>query len=98
MLLTVFFLVEYRHSQFSPTLLRLWMSILDGESQVERDLGCMIAFYKSGQGLCNEDLILKLCGPQTGEEAGGTFAVQCVELWRKHIGARKLCQRRARGS
>jgi hypothetical protein len=71
----------------SPTLLQLWMSILDGESQVERDLGCMRAFFKSGRGRCNEDLlddllILKLCGPQTGEDAGGTFAVLCVELWR----------------
>ena len=76
------------------------MSILDGESQVERDLGCMKAYFKRGKGRCNEDLlddllILKLCGPQAGEEAGGTFAVQCAEQWRKHIGFRKLCESRA---
>ena len=73
-----------------PTLLRVWLSILDGESQVERDLGFLRGFQKAAKGRGQEDLLedlllLKLSGPQTGEEAGGAFSVQCVELWRKHI-------------
>ena len=74
-----------------PTLLRVWLSILDGEAQVERDLGFMRGFSKAGKGrsddqLLEDLLILKVNGPKTGEEVGGKFAVQCVELWRKHHG------------
>jgi hypothetical protein len=51
-----FFDIDVIHEAFktrvSPftalqTLLRVWMSILDGESQVERDLGSMRAFFKN---------------------------------------------------
>ena len=71
-----------------PELLRVWMSILDGESQVERDLGFMRGFAKVAKGRASDQLlenlmILKVNGPQTGEEVQGRFAVQCVELWRK---------------
>ena len=52
------------------------MSILFGESHVEQDLGFMQALYEAGKGGGDEPLledlvILKLCGPQTAEEAGG---------------------------
>ena len=70
-----------------PELLRVWMSILDGESQVERDLGFMRGFARAAKRASDELLenllILKLSGPKTGDEVQGQFAVQCVELWRK---------------
>ena len=77
------------------TLLRTYMSILDGESQVERDLGSMRAFFKNMRGRCAEDLlndmlILKLCGLQTAEAACGTFTQQGAELWSKHMGNHSL--------
>ena len=80
------------------TLLRIYMSVLDGESQVERDLGTMRSFFKTMKGRCNEDLlndllILKLSGPQTAEEARGAFAQQCAELWLKHMGNHGLHSR-----
>ena len=70
-----------------PELLRVWMSILDGESQAERDLGFMRGFARAAKRASDELLenllILKLSGPKTGDEVQGQFAVQCVELWRK---------------
>ena len=59
-----------------PRLLRVWLSILDGEAQVERDLGFMRGFAKAGKGrshdqLLEDLLILKTNGPKTGEEVGG---------------------------
>ena len=77
------------------TLLRVYMSILDGESQCERDLGSMRQHFKNMRGRCAEDLlndllILKLSGPQTADAAGGTFAQQCAKLWSKHMGNHSL--------
>jgi hypothetical protein len=71
-----------------PKLLRIWMSLLDGESQVERDLGLMRAFMTVGRGRSNDDLVddlimLKINGPKTTDEVLGKFSVQCVELWRR---------------
>ena len=72
-----------------PKLLRIWMSLLDGESQVERDLGLMRAFMTVGRGRSNDDLVddlimLKINGPKTTDEVLGKFSVQCVELWRRN--------------
>jgi len=74
-----------------PTLVRVWHSILDGEAQVERDLGFMRGFAKAGKGrshdlLLEDLLILFMNGPKVGEEVRGRFAVQCVDLWRSHYG------------
>ena len=82
-----------------PTLLRVWLSILDGEAQVERDLGFMRGFAKAGKGrshdqLLDDLLLLKVNGPKTGEEARGKFAVQCAELWRKHNGSAAVQKQR----
>ena len=72
---------------------RIWHALLDGESQVERDLGFMRAIFKAGRGRCYDTvledlLVLKLNGPSTRDEALGKFAVECVEAWRKHNGNR----------
>ena len=74
-----------------PTMVRVWLSILDGEAQVERDLGFMRGFARAGKGrshdlLLEDLLILFVNGPKTGEEVRGEFAVQCVDLWRRHHG------------
>ena len=85
-----------------PEFLRVWMAILDGECQVERDLGFMRGFTKATKGRASDKLlenllILKLNGPKTGEEVQGRFAVQCVELWRKiHLKANQCPKRRRR--
>ena len=82
-----------------PTLLRVWLSILDGESQVERDLGFMRGFQKAGKGrshdkLLEDLLILKLAGPKTVEEVGGKFSDRCAELWRLHHGSALVHRKR----
>ena len=84
-----------------PTLLRVWLSILDGEAQVERDLGFMRGFEKSAKGRCGDKLledllILKIAGPSTSEEVGGQFAYRCAELWRTHHGWADVHRKRRR--
>jgi hypothetical protein len=74
-----------------PVFVRIWHALLDGESQVERDLGFMRAIFKAGRGRCYDELlddllVLKMNGPSTRDEALGKFAVECVEAWRRHNG------------
>ena len=71
-----------------PKLLRLYFSLLDGEAQVERDLGLLRAYQTSGRGRSSDQLLddlemLKINGPKTVEEVRGQFSLQCVALWRQ---------------
>ena len=71
-----------------PKLIRLYCSILDGESQIERDLGLLRAYQTSGRGRSSDQLLddlemLKINGPKTVEEVRGHFSLQCVALWRQ---------------
>ena len=87
-----------------PKLLRIWVSILDGESQVERDLGALRDFCENFTGaaddLLDDLVVLKFSGPQDPGEvatkAAGSaglllptnFTTRCVELWRANYGQR----------
>ena len=82
-----------------PRLLRIWLSALDGECQVERDLGFMRGFQKAFKGRSNDSLledllIIKSAGPRTAEEVGGTFAYRCAEIWRRHYGSAAVHRKR----
>ena len=82
-----------------PTLLRVWISILDGESQVERDLGFMREFVRKGKSrsddrLLEDLLLLKIAGPKSAEEVRGRFAYRCAELWRWHHGSAPMQRKR----
>ena len=71
-----------------PKLIRIYYSLLDGESQVERDLGLLRAYQTAGRGrssdlLLDDQEMLKMNGPKTNDEVRGTYSFQCVTLWRK---------------
>ena len=71
-----------------PKLLRLYFSLLDGEAQVERDLGLLRAYQTSGRGRSSDQLLddlemLKINGPKTVDQVRGHFSLQCVQLWRQ---------------
>ena len=83
-------------------MVRIWHSILDGESTVERDFAHVRTFVRSSK-ISNESLIedmvvLKLSGPEHGhsvafQSAQGDwiptdFTLRCVEQWRYLYGAR----------
>ena len=79
------------------TLVRFYITIIDGECQVERDLGRMSAELQEhcnihGEGI-NDLMLLLSRGPRAREdwvrESKTTpFAQACVRLWRQHFGAR----------
>ena len=87
-----------------PKLIRNWISVLDGEAQVERDLGTMRAFLEEHAGNMDDStvddlVVLQLDGPlEPGEvatPAGGggglaatKFTTKCAELWRRIHGQR----------
>ena len=73
---------------FFPTTIRIYLSLLDDEAQVERDLALLRAYQTAGRGrssdlLLDDQEILKMNGPKTNDEFRGSFSVQCVTLWRK---------------
>ena len=87
-------------------LLRIWFSVLDGEAQVERDLGQLRAFReessRGGDALLDDLLVLKLNGPVGAEDfatetASGVkptdLSIRCAELWRETFGQRYGIQR-----
>ena len=55
-----------------PKLIRIWMSWLDGESQVERDLAALREFCdnftRGGEDLLDDLVVLKFSGPQDPQE------------------------------
>ena len=79
------------------TLVRIYITVLDGECQVERDLGRMSAEVEEhcnvhGTGI-NDLMLLLSRGPRTRDDwehdsHSTAFARQCVAYWRKHVGAR----------
>jgi len=85
-----------------PRLIRIWTSILDGESMVERDFAHTRDFVRqcrTANGLLIDDLVvLKLSGPQDPQElahrsASGDlvpmqFLIRCVAKWRLFYGSR----------
>jgi len=94
-----------RLSAFSvlPVLIRIWSSILDGESMVERDFSHVREYVrthktmKSGS-LIDDMVVLRLSGPQDPQElayrsASGDlvptqFLLRCVTKWRRFYGSR----------
>lgn len=93
-----------RVARFShlPLLIRIWISILDGECQIERDLGelkeFMTAMSTANDDFLDDLLVLKLNGGSTPEaiatkSASGDFmatefTLKCVEQWRATFGNR----------
>jgi hypothetical protein len=95
-----------RIAKFSelPKLIRIWNSILDGESMVERDLASLRDFIRCCKGRGAEDLlddllVLKWSGPKEPQEVATPaacgagfcptdFTMRCVELWRGYHGTR----------
>ena len=92
-------------------LIRIWGSVLDGECQVERDLGQMRAFLDEssnvGDDALEDLLLLKLNGPQEPEEVATRaacgavcrptpFTNRCVALWRATYGQRYGLDKRLR--
>ena len=89
-----------------PTFLRIYIGLLDGEAQVERDLGGMRNLLDVHSGpIADETLdnvfILRLSGPAnpndiaTPARGGGllpsAFTRECASLWRELHGARVNC-------
>lgn len=93
-----------RQSKFVvlPVLIRIWTSILDGESMVERDFSHAREFVRmmkaNNPNLMDDLVVLKLSGPQDAQElahrsASGDlvptqFLIRCVTKWRRFYGAR----------
>jgi len=85
-----------------PVLLRIWFSILDGESMVERDFAHVRDFVRSSKIknsiLIDDMVVLKLSGPQdpqelaqrsaSGDLVATAFLIRCVEKWRRLYGSR----------
>ena len=97
-----------RPERFSelPAFLRIYMGLLDGEAQVERDLGDMRNLLDVHSGPIADEtldnvLILRLSGPAnpndiaTPARGGGllpsAFTRECASLWRELHGARVNC-------
>ena len=86
-----------------PALIRIWFSLMDGECQVERDLGTMRDYIEEAKGEIGDDmldsyLMTFICGPRTAEEVTQKAASGACEptettlrwntLWRCQRGAR----------
>ena len=97
-----------RSAPFSelPTFLRIYIGLLDGEAQVERDLGDVRSLLEIHSGPIADEtldnvLILRLSGPAdpndiaTPARGGGllpsAFTRECASLWRQIHGARVNC-------
>lgn len=85
-----------------PVLLRIWLSILDGESMVERDFAHVRNFVRTtktkNSRLIDDMVVLRLSGPQEAQEmahrsasgdlVANSYMMRCVEKWRRCYGSR----------
>ena len=83
-------------------LIRIYISILDGESEIERDFSHVRSFLQTsknlGDALLNDLVVLKLSGPQSSQELATKsacgdyvptkFVLECAASWRQLYGAR----------
>ena len=88
-----------------PVFVRIYIQLLDGECQVERDLGVLRALLESHAGPMNpetvdDNVLLVLCGPTNAADLvtrGADklyptgYSKECVALWRELHGARVGC-------
>jgi hypothetical protein len=83
-------------------LTRILISILDGESEIERDFAHVRSFVQTsknlGEPLLDDLAVLKLSGPQSSQELASKsacgdyvptgFVLECAAAWRQLYGAR----------
>ena len=84
------------------SLIRIWISVLDGESTVERDFAHVRSFVRSGKisnaSLIDDLVLVKLSGPQSqcevasksacGDLVPSDLTLRCAAQWRYLYGAR----------
>lgn len=85
-----------------PLIVRFYISIEDGECEVERDLGTCRAelaahSHNADGALLDDKCVLRLCGPTDGSEVVAErsgrlhltpFTSECARIWRQTFGAR----------
>jgi len=83
-------------------LMRIFTSIMDGESEIERDFSLVRSFVQTSKNkspaLLDELVVLKLSGPQSSHELASksacgayiptAFVLECAGVWRQLYGAR----------
>ena len=90
-------------------LARIYIQLLDGEAQVERDLGCLRALLESHAGpmhpaTVDDNVVLVLSGPTDATDLATPacsglspthYLNECAALWRELHGARVRCAPKA---